>query len=452
MELKEMISSWENEIFDALARLVKYNSVLSEAKPGMPFGEGPAAVLQEGLKIAEEMGFKTKNLDNYCGYAEIGEGEEIIGIAGHLDIVPVGDGWTKDPFSLTREGDRIYGRGTTDDKGPVIASLYALKILHDSGKPLNKRIRVIMGTNEETGSRCMAHYNEVEEPLSCGFTPDGNFPCIYGEKGHMGLRIRGKSEKILDIHGGFVSNAVCHQCTAVLKGGEVDVETLKKALEKTALRSFSVTEEEGNVTVFAEGIAAHASMPLLGVNAAGCLMQALSEAGFKDDFVDFYNDRIGTACDGSGVGIKFEDEYGDLTFNNGLIGMKDGEIVCSIDIRVPVTMTKEQLMMGIQPYLSDARGKIEVLHIGEPLFYPKDSQLVQALYSAYTEVTGDTENEPLVIGGGTYAKALPGIIAFGPEKPGIDYRIHNADEFLIIPEYLESIEIYLKAMENLLAI
>ena len=176
------------------------------------------------------------------------------------------------------------------------------------------------------------------------------------------------------------------------------------------------------------------------------------EAGFKDEFVDFYNDRIGTSCDGAGVGLKCADDYGDLTFNNGLISMKDGEITCSIDIRVPVTVQKEELLERIQPYLSDERGKIEVLHIGGPLFYPKDSPLVHALYSAYTEVTGDTEHVPLVIGGGTYAKALPGIIAFGPEKPDTDYRIHNADEFLIVPEYLQSIEIYLKAIENLLAI
>ena len=166
MEIKEKISALEGEMLDKLARLVKYNSVLGQAEEGKPFGEGPAAVLAEGLKIAEELGFRTVNLDNYCGYAEIGEGEEIIGIAGHLDIVPVGDGWETDPFVMTRVGDKVYGRGVTDDKGPVIASLYAMKLLQESGKPLKRRIRVIMGCNEETGSRCMAHYNEVEEPLS----------------------------------------------------------------------------------------------------------------------------------------------------------------------------------------------------------------------------------------------------------------------------------------------
>ena len=452
MEIKEKISALEGEMLDKLARLVKYNSVLGQAEEGKPFGEGPAAVLAEGLKIAEELGFRTVNLDNYCGYAEIGEGEEIIGIAGHLDIVPVGDGWETDPFIMTRVGDKVYGRGVTDDKGPVIASLYAMKLLQESGKPLNRRIRVIMGCNEETGSRCMAHYNEVEEPLTMGFTPDGNFPCIYGEKGHMGLRITSKQTKILDMHGGFVSNAVCHQCTTVIPAREVAKEALEKALSETALRSFTVTEEDGKITIFAEGLAAHASMPLLGINAAGGTMEALAAAGFKDDFVDFYNDRIGTACDGSGCGIKFEDAYGELTFNNGIVSMKDGVITCSIDIRVPVTVAKDELLKAVEPYLENEKGRVEVLGIGEPLFFPKDSPLVHALYDAYTEITGDTDHEPMVIGGGTYAKALPGIIAFGPEMPDVDYHIHNANEFLIVPEYLQSVEIYLKAIENMLEI
>ena len=178
MEIREKVNGLSDEIFENLGRLVRYNSVNSGELPGKPFGEGPAAVLEEGLKIAQELGFETVNLDNYCGYAEMGEGEEIIGIAGHLDIVPAGDGWHTDPFTMTKIGDRYYGRGTTDDKGPVIACLYAMKLLKESGADVKKRIRLIMGCNEETGSRCMRHYNEVAEPLTMGFTPDGNFPCI----------------------------------------------------------------------------------------------------------------------------------------------------------------------------------------------------------------------------------------------------------------------------------
>ena len=448
--VKEQIASYTDEMLLKLARLVQYNSVEGPAGPGKPFGEQPAAVLAEALQIAEEMGFRTKNLDNYCGYAEIGEGPEIIGIAGHLDIVPVGDGWHYDPLKVTRDGDKVYGRGVTDDKGPVIMALYAMKIIRDSGIPINKRIRVIMGTNEETGSKCMKHYMEVDEPLTMGFTPDANFPCIYGEKGHMAMLAHSKNTKIISMRGGFVTNAVCHQCTTVIPADAVNVAALNSALAATPLVASDVSTDGNLLTIRAEGVAAHASMPLLGVNAASYTMQALQQAGFRDDFVDFYMSHIGTSCDGAGCGLKLADEYGELTFNNGIVKTEDGVITCTIDIRVPVTYTEEQVRAAVAPYLEDEKGSMEIQQIGAPLFYPRESALVKALYGAYTEVTGDTTIEPMVIGGGTYAKALPGIIAFGPEMPGIDYHIHNADEFMLVSGMQQSTEIYVKAIENML--
>ena len=216
MDIKEQIHGLTEEMLTNLGRLVAIDSQLGTPAEDKPFGEGPAKALEEGLKIAQELGFKTVNLDNYCGYAEMGEGDEIVGIAGHLDIVPVGGDWSYDPFKLTREGDYVYGRGTTDDKGPVLEALYAMKLLRDSGVKLNKRVRLIMGCNEETGSKCMEHYNEVAEELSCGFTPDASFPCIHGEKGHMGMMAYSKNTKIISADGGFVSNAVCDSCTIVV--------------------------------------------------------------------------------------------------------------------------------------------------------------------------------------------------------------------------------------------
>lgn len=439
------------EMLNQLARLVQYNSERGEATEDKPFGEGPAACLAEGLKIAEEMGFRTKNLDNYCGYAEMGEGPEIIGIAAHLDIVPAGDGWDSDSFTLTRKGDKVYGRGVSDDKGAVIASLYAMKAVKDSGIPMHKRVRLLMGCNEETGSRCMAYYNEHEEPITCGFTPDGNFPGIYGEKGMLAMVARSKNTKILEIQGGFVSNAVCHKCHVVIPGGEVRKDALEAALAKTPLVSYSVEVSEGRITIEAQGVAAHASTPQLGVNAAGYTLQALAEAGFKDDFVEFYNEHIGVTNDGVGIGLKVEDEFGPLTLNNGIVGMKDGQIFATIDIRFPVTYKVDQLRMLCARHLEEDQGSIEILGGGEPLFFPPDSDLVTKLVSAYRDVTGDYEHEPEVIGGGTYAKSIPGIIAFGCEFPGADNHIHDANESLPVEELGLQAEIYQKAIENLLA-
>lgn len=452
MEIKEQIHALSEEMITNLGKLVAVDSQLGTPEEGKPFGAGPAKALEEGLKIAQELGFETKNLDNYCGYAQMGEGEEIVGIAAHLDIVPVGSGWTHDPLALTREGNYLYGRGTTDDKGPVIEALYAMKLLRDSGVKLNKRVRLIMGCNEETGSKCMEHYNEVEEELSCGFTPDASFPCIHGEKGHMSMMAYSKDTRIISMNGGFVSNAVCDECTTVIPAEAGLKERLEQALAETKLQKYEITETDGQIRIFAKGVPAHASTPTLGVNAAGVTFASLEKAGFEDAFVKFYNSHIGTDCDGSGIGLKAADAYGDLTLCNGIVKTEDGVISCSIDIRVPVTLKAEDIRKMCENRLEDAAGRIEIQEIGEPLFYPRESPIVEALYKAYVDVTGDTDHEPMVIGGGTYAKSLKNIIAFGPEKMDVDYRIHSADEFILVSEMEEAVQIYMEAIRNLLAI
>ena len=416
MDIKEEIHALSEEMLTNLGRLVAIDSQLGTPSEGKPFGEGPAKALEEGLKIAEELGFKTVNLDNYCGYAEMGEGDEIVGIAGHLDIVPVGGDWTYDPFRLTREDDHVYGRGTTDDKGPILEALYAMKLLRDHGVKLNKRVRLIMGCNEETGSKCMAHYNQVAEELSCGFTPDASFPCIHGEKGQLAMIACSKNTRIISMNGGFVSNAMCDTCTTIVP----DEDGLKKKLESALSRTK--------------------------------LHECLAKAGFEDDFVEFYNSHIGTACDGSGIGLKFADEYGDLTLCNGIVKTENGVISCTIDIRVPVTLNETDIRKMCQDRLEDKNGRIEITKVVAPLFFPRESPLVNALYKAYTDVTGDTEHKPMVIGGGTYAKSLKNIIAFGPEKEGIDYRIHGADEFILVSGMEEAVLIYMEAIKNMLAI
>ena len=168
--------------------------------------------------------------------------------------------------------------------------------------------------------------------------------------------------------------------------------------------------------------------------------------------MEFYNTHIGTSCDGEGIGLKFADEYGELTLCNGMIKTENDVISCTIDIRVPVTLKSDEVRRMCESRLEDENGRIEILGIGDALFFPRESPLVNALYKAYTDVTGDTENKPMVIGGGTYAKSLKNIIAFGPEKPGIDYRIHSADEFILVSGVEEAVLVYMEAIKNLLAI
>ena len=233
---------------------------------------------------------------------------------------------------------------------------------------------------------------------------------------------------------------------------EVLKEKLEAALAETKLQEYKVTEEDGKITIYAKGVSAHASTPAFGVNAAGVIFDCLAKAGFEDDFVEFYNSHIGTACDGSGIGLKCADEFGELTFCNGIVKKEDGVISATIDIRFPVTYSVEDMLKICEGKLEDENGRIEIHTTTKPLFFPKESPLVEALYKAYTDVTGDTEHKPMVIGGGTYAKSLKNIIAFGPEKEGIDYRIHGADEFILVSGMEEAVLIYMEAIRNLLAI
>ncbi len=447
-----MITSELENMLNVLGRLVRHDSVRTAPEDGKPFGAGPAAALAEALSIAEEMGFRTYNMENYCGWAEIGQGEEIIGIAAHLDVVPPGEGWDTDPFTMVRKGGRVYGRGVADDKGGVTASLFAMKRLLESGRPLTKRIRLLMGTAEETGSECMEYYAAHGEPVSCGFTPDGSFPGIHGEKGGTSMTAFSKNTAIVSMNGGFVTNAVCSRCVTEVPADAVNEESLRAALARTDLVSSTVTRQDGVLRIDAKGTAAHASMPLAGVNAAGCTMRALAEAGMKDDFVDFYNERIGTSCDGAGIGLKMADDWGELTLNNGIVKTENGVISCTLDLRTPVSVSEEQIRASCAPFLEDDRGRIEIGSIGKPLFYPADSALVQCLYKAYVDVTGDKDHKPMVIGGGTYAKHVPGIIAFGCAFPGVDNHIHDVNEFLDIDELERQTEIYVRAIENLLDI
>ena len=453
MNVRTMVIGYRDQLVERLGRLVAVNSVEGGPEENAPFGAGPRDALHLALSMLEEDGFRTVNLDNYCGYAEFGEGNELIGVIGHLDVVPANmeDGWNTDPFVMTEKDGILYGRGVDDDKGAVVASMMALKVLRDLGVPVNKRIRLIMGTNEETGSRCLKYYVDHEGHVDYGFTPDGEFPGVHGEKGMVGGIFRCENTKILDIRGGTARNIVCARCTAKVPKTCYSSKKFGDWLHNLNI-DFDVTEEDGINTITVYGKAAHASTPELGINAISCLLTALKEAGMQDPFVDFYCSRFGLATDGGGLNAKLEDEFGVLTLNIGMISMEDGVVTGTIDIRSPVTMSTKAVLKAMAPRLSDENGTIEILHTAEPLYFPIDSQLVSSLLSAYQEVTGDTHSKPMTMGGGTYAKGINNTIAFGCSFPGKDYHIHDANECVGIDELLLQTEIYVHALLKLLEI
>jgi len=453
MDVKSMVEGYREELVKRLETLVSINSEEGTPEADAPFGAGPRDALQAALKMCAADGFQTVNLENYAGYAEIGAGKECIGIVGHLDVVPahMEDGWNTDPFEMTEKDGVLYGRGVSDDKGAVVASMIALKVIKDMQIPLTKRIRLIMGTNEETGSKGLAYYVKKEGSVDYGFTPDGDFPCINGEKGMVSAVYRSKKTGIRDIKGGTAKNIVCRRCYIVVDKCSFSRKKLTDWYNNNNI-DFEIEDQDQTVKITVTGVAAHASTPELGTNAISYLLVGLKEAGYQDPFVDFYCTHFGLNTDGTGLGVKCSDEYGALTLNCGVIGIDNGVVTGSIDIRYPVTMNSRAVCKMMNDRLSDDGGEVEVLHTVEPLYYPSDSTLVTCLTEAYQEVTGDTETQPMVIGGGTYAKGIDNTIAFGCAFPGNDYHIHDANEWVKVDELLKQAEIYVAGICKLLKI
>lgn len=438
--MKYIEDNYQNMVAD-LTSLVKYNSVYCE--DGIkPFGKANRDVLDEALRLMKNKGFKTNNLDYYAGYGEIGKGDKLIGIVAHLDIVPAGEGWDSDPFKLTVKGDRLYGRGVSDDKGAAVASMYAMKYLLDSGYEFKKRVRLILGCNEETGSNCIKYYVSKEGNVDMGFTPDGEFPGIYAEKGMISATLSGKT-RILDIKGGEASNIVCKKVVCVLPENSYSKEKFDAFMHKYHLKYDFI---DNKVTVF--GKAAHASMPDEGKNAFNYLMEALYYADFEDPFVTFFHKYIGLDLHGEKLGLDaLKDEETNSSVNIGLVKIDKGQIEASIDIRFPITRKVNDIKQVLDKVNSNDC-TLKVNYMIDPLYFDKKNPMIKALLKAYRSCTNDNR-DMLAIGGGTYAKSMANIIAFGCAFNEEDNHIHDANESLKIDEFKKQVAIYIEAIKNL---
>ncbi|WP_202710327.1 dipeptidase PepV [Sporosalibacterium faouarense] len=464
MSLEQLINNYKDEIVQKTQELIKIRSVEEEGKPGMPFGEGPNEALEYALKLSEELGFKTENFDGYAGHADLGEGEETIGVLVHLDVVPEGEGWTYPPYAAEIHNDKIYGRGTIDDKGPAIAALYAMKAIKESGLSLNKKIRIIFGTNEESGWGGVKYYFDKVKAPNMAFTPDAEFPVIHGEKGISIFKLKKSFEnqcngdiKIKSIKGGNRPNMVPDSCTAVLEANGELHDDMKDALSDFVSKTgYKITLEQGDneVVVRSEGVSAHGSLPQSGKNAVSQLLQFLGSAieceGDMMDFIKVYNDKIGMEYNGQSIGCGLEDDVsGKLTFNVGVIDMDETQAEVVVNIRYPIKHELEKIYNGIRKELDGTNIELEEGTDMKPIYVPKDHPLVSKLMKVYREVTGDEETEPITIGGGTYARALDNAVAFGPLFPGQEELAHQKDEYIEIESLIKNALIYAKALYEL---
>lgn len=455
------IEEIKDDIIKSTQELIKIKSVKTPSYGRFPFGEGIQNALEYTLELGEKMGFRTKNLNNHAGYIEFGKGDEMVGILCHLDVVPEGENWSFDPYGGIISDGKLYGRGAMDDKGPTIASLYAMKALRDSGIAPQKRIRLILGTDEESGSKCMDYYVQNAEIPTISFSPDADFPVIHGEMGIIVLKLEktftDKRQdgriKIISIKGGNAPNMVPDYAEATL----IENHGLEKMLNSYNLKHGVKLEysRDNNLTIIkAHGISAHGSTPEKGKNAIAMLLGFLDELemeiGDLSNFISFINISIGAETDGNNLGISLKDDYNSLVLNLGVIDINEQNGSALINIRYPITSAESIVRNGIEASLKGSDIKISEWICKEPLFFKPNHPLIKALMNVYKAHTGDENAKPITIGGGTYARTIPNSVAFGAQFPGKEDTMHQKDEYIEVDDLIKITEIYASAIDALL--
>ena len=449
-DLERFVEENEAGIFRDIARLVSVNSVEGEPEPGAPFGPGPKAALELGLEIARELGLEAVNCADKIGYAQLGEGPEdrYLATITHLDVVPTGEGWEHDPFTMREREGWIIGRGVMDDKGPSVLCLYALKYLKERNIPLKYPVRALLGANEESGMGDVEHYlANYPAPLFC-FSPDANFPLCNGEKGiyHGRICFKLPLNEIVDIRGGIVINAVPDKAEATVKAARLE------SAERVTVKEL----EPGLWHVSAEGLGGHASLPKGTVNAIGVLVDYLLANGVGDENEKrmlTLLQRLHSAWDGSGLGVQADDGlFEPLTIIGGVIGLEGGKLVQTLDSRYPTNTSGEKIAAGIRALAGDL-AEVTVDRDAAPFYMSLDNPAVQVCINAYNDVTGENA-KPYTIGGGTYARDFPNAVSFGPEHPerpapAFAGPIHGVDEAASKAWLLEALQVYILALIEL---
>ena len=449
------------QLVEMISRLVRIRSVREEAQPGMPFGPGPAAALAEGLKLAEELGFSVKNYDNYVGAVDFNDQETQLHILCHLDVVGEGTGWTvTEPYEPIEVDGMLYGRGTDDDKGPVAAVLLAMQAVRDLGVPLKKNVRLLLGTDEESGSEDIAYYYSKEPYAPCTFSPDGEFPVINLEKGSYKpvftktWAAESATPRVKEFHGGFRINVLPPEAECVVAG--LSAEAAQPYCDKAAAETgvtYALTERGDDLHILCKGKGAHASTPEEGVNAITGLIHLLcalplakvgSTAALHALNALFpHGDYAGKA-----LGIAQADEMsGPLTLAFSLLELNDTGLSGQFDSRVPVCANEDNCKAAAEAAFAKfgftAEGGMQAPH-----YTPADTPLVSTLLKCYEQYSG-RKGECLAIGGGTYVHDIPGGVAFGCAMPGFNGNMHGADEHTCIADQLTAAKIFAQAIIDL---
>ncbi|HHU56122.1 MAG TPA: dipeptidase PepV [Acholeplasmataceae bacterium] len=443
MDFLKLVKENKENLLKDLVTLLQMDTVGKEQLhvKEAPFGENVRDALLYMLRLGEKEGFKTENIDNVAGHIEYGEGEEIIGVLCHLDVVPAGDGWTYPPFGGTIVDGKIYARGALDDKGPAMSSFYALKILKDAGVKLNKRVRLILGTDEESGMRCVKRYLEVCKMPDLGFSPDANFPLIYGEKGIMSIDLLSEEKESFSLTSGERYNVVPD--SASVKINQDLKEEFTKYLET---HKFQGEIKESEYKLF--GVSSHAMEPEKGVNALINLSIFLSKYT-SNNLVRFIAEKLNDTRFKT-LKLDFSDsEMKDLTVNVAFARIDENGGKVGLNLRYPINWDKDTFLDKFSKEAENYGIKVVVKEDSNPHFVDRNSKLVRTLHDAYIKYTGDDKTKLMTIGGGTYARTLGNAVAFGMLMPGREDVVHKRDEYIYIDDLITSIAIYAEAIYKL---
>ena len=460
IDFKQEVLNHKEDLLKDLFELLSVRSILgTDITEETPFGSGPREALDLILSFGKRDGYKTKLVENKAGHIEVGQGEELFGILGHVDVVPVVEAdWTSHPFKPEIRDGKIFARGSLDDKGPTMAAYYAVKLLDKLGVKWNKRVRVIVGSDEETGFRCVEAYFKHEEQPASGFTPDAMFPLVYAEKARATFDHKLKfvdedgqyNYKLVKFNGGQVLNMVVASAKAELEGEASDIK--EKFENFLAQEKLEGEVEVGNtIKLTLKGKAAHGSTPQYGINGATKLAEVLSTLGLDNNgknFVDYIVEKLANDPFGEKLGINYsDDEMGEATYNYGILeyDLERKIGLVSTDCRHPKKFDLVDRLNGIKVDNID----IEVTSTKEAHYVPKDDELVTTLMDVYRKHTGDTKNDAFVLGGGTYARCLKKGVAFGLLFPGKEDTMHQANEYLEVEDLLLATAIYAEGIYKL---
>ncbi|MCT8137273.1 dipeptidase PepV [Anaerobacillus sp. CMMVII] len=456
---KEEVELRKENLLKDTCGLLKIKSVLDEkgATANAPFGEEINKALLFMLQKGEETGFDTKNVDGYAGHIEFGAGEELVGILGHIDVVPEGDGWSNDPYGAEIRDGKIYARGAIDDKGPTMAAFYGMKIINELGLPLSKRVRLIIGADEESQWRCVDRYFQTEEMPSIGFAPDADFPIINAEKGICDFEIvfpnGSESGTLRFFEAGRRFNMVPDFATATLHTNKTEElrEQFSLFLQQNQLQGeTTVNGKELTFTLF--GISAHGMEPNKGINAGIYLahyLQSLQIEGSGADFVAFIDQHFYNDSRGAKFGLEYEDEQtGPLTMNLGTMKFEENSGKLGVNWRYPVTYNFEAGLMALEAIIAENGLVIDLKTHAKPHYVKEDHPLIQKLQQVYERQTGEKATL-LSTGGGTYARSLKAGVAFGALFPGRPELAHQKDEYIEVEDLLKATAIYAEAIYEL---